>query len=142
LADTISPERRSENMRRIRSKDMKPEMAVRRLVHGMGYRYRLHRNDLPGKPDLAFPSRRKAIFVHGCFWHQHASKRCKITRIPKSNQAYWLQKLERNRIRDARNLRSLRKLGWKCMVIWECRTVDLDGLACRIERFLGSAGSP
>ena len=94
--DHVTPDVRSANMRAIRSKDMKPELIVRRLVHGMGYRYRLHRQDLPGRPDLVFPSRKKLIFVNGCFWHQHDEKDCKLVRKPKSNQAYWLPKLERN----------------------------------------------
>ena len=93
---------RSANMRAIRSKGMRPELAVRSLVHKLGYRFRLHRKDLPGKPDLVFPSRRKVIFVHGCFWHSHQG--CKAAHIPKSNLDYWIPKLERNRARDARNI--------------------------------------
>ena len=104
----------------IRSKGMKPEMTVRHQLHSMGYRYRLHRRDLPGKPDLVFPVRRKVIFVHGCFWHQHADLACRIVRQPKSNQEYWLPKLERNVARDAENFVLLRELGWKVLVIWEC----------------------
>ena len=100
MADTISSERRSKNMAHIKSKDMKPEMAVRRLIHSMGYRYRLHYKHLPGKPDLVFPSRKKVIFVHGCFWHQHDCKLCPIVRKPKSNTDYWLSKLEKNIQRD------------------------------------------
>ena len=136
--DTISPERRSENMRRIRSKDMKPEMAVRRLVHGMGYRYRLHGAKLPGKPDIVFTRRQKVIFVHGCFWHQHGSKKCPITRKPKSNRDYWLPKLERNRARDIENQKKLRGMGWDCLVIWECQVTGLDALEERIRSFLGA----
>ena len=95
---------RSANMRAIRSKDMLPELAVRSFVHKMGYRYRLHRKDLPGKPDLVFGPRRKVIFVHGCFWHSHT---CKAAHVPKSNQAYWVPKLERNRARDRKSLEAL-----------------------------------
>ena len=124
---------------------MKPELQVRRLLHGMGYRYRLHRKDLPGHPDIVFPRAKKAIFVHGCFWHQHSSSRCKITRVPKSRTEYWLPKLARNRLRDKQHMRTLRKLGWKVLVVWECQVKD-DGLALprRLVRFLDgdSGGGP
>jgi DNA mismatch endonuclease (patch repair protein) len=121
-------------MRAIRSTGMKPELAIRRLVHAMGYRYRLHRQDLPGRPDLVFPGKRKIIFVHGCFWHSH---NCNAGHIPKSNRDYWGPKLRRNRLRDARNLKALTKAGWEPMVVWECELCDLDDLAARIECFLG-----
>jgi len=136
MADTVTPKRRSEIMSNIRAKGMKPEMFVRRLVHSMGYRYRLHRKDLPGKPDLVFPSRRKVIFVHGCFWHQHADPACKISRRPQSNQDYWLPKLERNVARDAEHQARLTELGWDALVIWECETKDRDALGARIGEFL------
>ena len=136
MADTVTAKRRSEIMSNIRAKGMKPEMAVRRLVHAMGYRYRLHRKDLPGKPDLVFPARRKVIFVHGCFWHQHDDPACRIARRPKSNQHYWLPKLERNVIRDAEHLAQLAQLGWDVLVIWECDVVSDDGIADRIRGFL------
>ena len=119
--DKIPPQKRAKNMRAIRSKGMKPEMIVRSITHHMGFRYRLHRSDLPGKPDLVFPDRRKAIFVHGCFWHQHTAKTCKITRIPKSNLEYWIPKLERNNARDKKNRSALRKLGWDVLIVWECQ---------------------
>jgi len=135
MADKISAERRSENMRRIRSKDMKPEMVVRKLIHGMGYRYRLHRKDLPGKPDLVFTPRKKVIFVHGCFWHQHNADHCPITRKPKSNGSYWLPKLEKNVKRDQRNLEELEKLEWDFLVIWECEIKDTDKLKKKIKIF-------
>lgn len=128
---------RSDNMRRIRSKDTAPEMAVRRLTHGLGYRYRLHRKDVPGKPDLVFPARRKVIFIHGCFWHQHPG--CREGRPPKSNTAYWLPKLERNQQRDKAALESLATLGWDALVIWECEIKDGPGLARKIAEFLGPA---
>lgn len=134
--DRVSPEIRSRTMRAIRSKDMKPELAVRRLVHSMGYRYRLHRHSLPGRPDLVFPGRRKVIFVHGCFWHQHSDPDCKISRRPKSNRAYWLPKLDRNVARDAENQAGLHELGWSSLVIWECHVRAGDGIADRIRDFL------
>ena len=138
MTDTVTPKRRSEIMSNIRAKGMKPEMIVRRLAHGMGYRYRLHRKDLPGKPDLVFPSRRKVIFVHGCFWHQHADPACKIARRPQSNRDYWLPKLERNAARDAEHQARLAELGWDVLVIWECEVEAGDGLAERITSFLNS----
>ncbi|MDP3328271.1 very short patch repair endonuclease [Parvibaculum sp.] len=136
MADKISKERRSENMRRIRSKGMKPEMAVRRLVHGMGYRYRLHRKDLPGKPDLVFASRKKVIFVHGCFWHQHDDPECLDGRPPKSNTSYWLEKLKRNVERDTENRKKLKVEGWNSLVIWECETKNADDIRELIVAFL------
>lgn len=121
-------------MRAIRSKDTKPELIVRRLTHGMGYRYRLHPKNLSGSPDLAFPARSKAIFVHGCFWHRHDCSRGALT--PKTNQDYWMPKLRKNEERDARNLRELRASGWSVLVIWECEVSDGDALAERIRKFL------
>ncbi len=127
---------RSENMRRIRGKDTEPEWIVRRLVYALGVRYRLHRKDLPGKPDLAFIGKRKLIFVHGCFWHQHPEPSCKIARLPKSRTDYWLPKLERNRSRDQQHLAALQDAGWDVLVIWECEVRDEAALAKRIKRFL------
>lgn len=125
---------RSENMRAIRSKDMRPELAVRSLVHRLGYRFRLHRNDLPGKPDLVFGPRRKVIFVHGCFWHSHG---CKLSHTPKSNPAYWGPKLERNHTRDANNLTLLADDGWNSLTIWECEIGTPDMVKKRVKQFLG-----
>jgi DNA mismatch endonuclease (patch repair protein) len=125
---------RSANMRAIRSKDMRPELTVRSIAHKLGYRFRLHRKDLPGKPDLVFPSRRKVIFVHGCFWHSHG---CKISHMPKSNAGYWGPKLERNRTRDHRNIEALTAAGWGSLVIWECETRDDADLRKRVMKFLG-----
>jgi DNA mismatch endonuclease (patch repair protein) len=125
---------RSENMRRIRSKGMLPELAVRSMLHRLGYRFRLHRKDLPGKPDLVFASRRKVIFVHGCFWHSHQG--CKTAHMPKSNLSYWKPKLERNQARDARNIKALRAAGWKPLVIWECEMKEASAVGARIRRFL------
>ena len=121
-------------MRRIKSKGMRPEMVVRRLVHGLGYRYRLHRHDLPGKPDLVFGPRRAVVFVHGCFWHQHD---CRDGRTPKSNPSYWVPKLTRNVDRDQRVRRELEILGWRVLVIWECETKNEPELKSKLTRFLG-----
>jgi DNA mismatch endonuclease, patch repair protein len=134
MTDKLSGEQRSENMRRIKSTGMKPEMLVRRLVHSMGYRYRLHRKDLPGKPDLVFGPRKKVIFVHGCFWHGHDAEGCPDRRTPKSNVSYWSPKLARNKSRDAERVIALEKAGWKVLTIWECET--RYDLSRRIRRFL------
>jgi DNA mismatch endonuclease (patch repair protein) len=131
--DPLTPAERSERMSRIRSIDTKPEMIVRRLVHGMNYRYRLHASDLPGNPDLVFRSRKMVVFVHGCFWHQHG---CHQYVQPRTNQSFWEPKLTRNKSRDMEVLRDLRKLGWKTFVIWECQLQRLPQLAKRIRRFL------
>ena len=124
-------------MRKIGSKDTKPEMTVRRLVHGMGFRYRLHARDLPGKPDLVFPRLGKVIDVRGCFWHQHPG--CIDSHIPKSKVEYWGPKLARNCERDKENAKSLRALGWKVIVIWECQTKDTVRIGNRIAKFLGAS---
>jgi DNA mismatch endonuclease (patch repair protein) len=131
--DNLTPEERSNQMRLIRSTDTKPELQVRRLVHGMGFRYRLHRADLPGKPDLVFPSRRKVIQVNGCYWHGH---NCKLGRMPKSGLEYWQRKIATNQARDRRTFRQLRRLGWECMTVWECSLRDECRLAEQIKRFL------
>nr|WP_295559204.1 very short patch repair endonuclease [uncultured Hyphomicrobium sp.] len=124
----------SEHMARIRKVDTKPEMIVRQLVHAMGYRFRLHRRDLPGAPDLVFPSRRKVIFVHGCFWHRHD---CPDGRkIPRSKPEYWIPKLERNKQRDKTSVAQLEKLGWQTLTLWECQLKDLDQLRGAITQFL------
>jgi DNA mismatch endonuclease (patch repair protein) len=125
---------RSENMRRIRSKGTLPELVVRGLVHRMGFRFRLHRKDLPGKPDLEFASRRQVIFVHGCFWHAHA---CNIAHKPKSNTAYWGPKLQRNQARDKKHLKALAAQGWKPLVIWECEVKFEEELGKKLAAFLG-----
>lgn len=123
-------------MARIKSQDTKPEMIVRRLVHGMGYRYRLHGKGLPGRPDLVFPARKKIIFVHGCFWHRHGVASCPKTRTPKTNVAFWEAKFAANRTRDAKVERSLRVAGWSIAVVWECQTADRERLSARLKRFL------
>ncbi len=135
MVDTVTPQVRSAIMARVKSKGMKPEMRVRRLLHGLGYRYRLHRADLPGRPDLVFPSRRKVVFVNGCFWHLHEG--CDHVRIPSSNQDYWIAKLNRNRARDERNLASLEEAGWEVMTVWECDLRDVGATADRLTDFLG-----
>ena len=122
-------------MRAIRSRDMKPELHVRRAAHGLGYRFRLHRADLPGKPDLVFAGRQKVIFVHGCFWHQHRG--CQDGRMPHSSLGYWRPKLMRNVKRDAEHLARLKISGWKALVIWECETRDEGRLNSRLRRHLG-----
>lgn len=121
----------------VRGRDTKPEMRVRRPTHALGYRYRLHRRDLPGKPDLVFGPRRKVIFVHGCFWHRHPDPACKFARLPKSRKDFWLPKLEGNRERDERNNAMLTEMGWDVLEIWECETADADALAKKIKGFLG-----
>ncbi len=138
MVDKLTPEERSRNMGKIRSKDTSPEMVVRKLVHRLGYRYRLHRKDLPGKPDLTFPSKKKIIFVHGCFWHQHQASSCKIARLPKSKTDYWIPKLQRNVERDIQHRKALKKMGWDSLVIWECETYKTKRLENRIGKFLSS----
>jgi DNA mismatch endonuclease, patch repair protein len=133
--DPLSPAERSERMRLIRRADTKPEMVVRRLVHALGYRYRLHSSSLPGHPDLVFTSRKKVIFVHGCFWHQHM--KCRQYRMPKSRLEFWLPKLQGNRRRDAANQRKLDDLGWDALIIWECQLRKRNILTNRVRRFLG-----
>jgi DNA mismatch endonuclease (patch repair protein) len=123
-------------MSRVRGQDTKPEMAVRRLVHGMGYRYRLHGKDIPGCPDLVFPSRGKVIFVHGCFWHRHSESSCKLARLPKSRLDFWLPKLTANATRDVRNQRKLEEMGWSWMIVWECEMNDRGLLELKIKSFL------
>lgn len=132
--DTLSRAERSEVMARVRSKDTKPEVQVRRLVHSLGYRFRLHCTDLPGHPDIVFRGIRKVIFVNGCFWHRHAG--CALARLPKSRLDFWLPKLENNRKRDQRVRRALYRDGWKVMIIWECQVKNTERLEKRIRRFL------
>jgi DNA mismatch endonuclease (patch repair protein) len=132
--DTRTPEQRRRIMQAVKSGNTKPELVVRRLLHGMGYRYRLHRKDLPGRPDIALISRRRAIFVHGCFWHGH---NCRKGRLPKSRLDYWGPKLERNKERDEEKTKMLESLGWAVLVIWQCETGDLDTLSSRLRKFVG-----
>ena len=136
MVDHVSPEIRSRIMGRVRGKDTQPEMRVRHLVSGMGFRYRLHRRELPGKPDLTFPGRRKVIFVHGCFWHQHD---CVRGARPSSNRNFWNAKLDRTIQRDVDNISALEDSGWSVLVVWECETKDLERLGGRIKEFLEPA---
>ena len=132
--DNLTQEQRVHTMRSVRGKDTRPEIIVRRLVHALGYRYRLHRRDLPGCPDLVFVSRKKVIFVHGCFWHGHA---CRAGRNrPKSNFHYWKKKLLGNTQRDSQHRADLRRLGWTVLTIWECRLKERTGFEDQISRFL------
>jgi DNA mismatch endonuclease (patch repair protein) len=135
MTDTLTKRQRSARMRLIRSQDTKPERTVRRLVSALGFRYRLHRRDLPGCPDLVLPATAKAIFVHGCFWHLHTN--CRAARLPKSAKKYWLPKLAGNRLRDRSAGRKLRAMGWRVLTIWECQTKNEGKLMARLSRFLG-----
>lgn len=132
-----SPEVRRRTMQAVKSKNTAPELLVRRLAHKMGYRFRLHRKDLPGKPDLVFPELHKAIFVHGCFWHGHNCARG--ARVPKANREYWTMKVARNRERDLKHIEELSEAGWKSLVIWECDLREGNRLSTQIRRFLGRA---
>jgi len=134
--DTISPEHRSWNMSRIRGRNTRPEMLVRSLLHSLGYRFRLNRKDIPGKPDILLPKYRTAIFVHGCFWHRH--KDCGLAYEPKSNSDFWGKKFARNIERDAEVSVALRVAGWRQLVIWECNTRDPIKLTIKLRRFLRS----
>jgi DNA mismatch endonuclease (patch repair protein) len=135
--DTLSPVQRSERMSRVRSRDSKPELRVRRLVHGMGFRFRLHRADLPGCPDLVLPRCQKVILVHGCFWHRHRG--CPRTRLPKSRVDFWRNKFETNVKRDKAVRRALRREGWKVLVVWECETESPAKVERKVARFLAGA---
>ena len=121
-------------MARIRGQNTQPEVAVRRLLHARGYRFRLHRRDLPGTPDICFPGRKKAIFVHGCFWHRHQG--CSRTTTPKTRTSFWEDKFRQNVVRDRVNITALAELGWGVMVVWECEARNLEMLARRLVGFL------
>ena len=137
MADIFEREKRSEIMSRIRGRDTKPELVVRRIAHGLGFRYRLHRKDLPGCPDLVFPRYRAVIMVHGCFWHRHPD--CKYAYSPKTRVQFWENKFKGNVVRDRRNELALSDRGWRTMVIWECETKDHESVAARVTSFLGEA---
>ena len=136
MIDTLTPSARSERMGRVRGRDTKPEMVVRRLIHGMGYRYRLQARDLPGRPDIVFRKRKKAIFVHGCFWHRHPDPSCKLARLPKTRLDFWLPKLEGNRKRDIANVKRLEEMGWQVLLVWECELRDREQLKNVLRRFI------
>jgi len=134
--DSLSAHQRSQNMRAIKSKDNLPELCVRSQVHGLGFRYRLHRRDLPGRPDIVLGKLRTVILVHGCFWHCHT---CADGHVPKSRRDYWPNKLAGNLRRDRRNVRRLRSMGWRVLIIWECQTRDIERLRRRLLDFLKRA---
>lgn len=134
--DRLSKERRSEIMSRIRGKNTSPEMKVRSLLHRLGYRYRLHYDKLPGKPDLAFPTRKKVIFVHGCFWHGHEG--CSKGRLPKSNLEYWEPKIARNKERDEENTEKIKSGGWRVLTVWQCELKNVEFLQGRLVDFLNA----
>ena len=134
LGDIFTPEKRSQIMGRIGSKNTKPEIAVRKLVHSLGYRFRLHDIKLPGRPDIVFPRHRKVIFINGCFWHGH--KDCSRSALPSTNVTFWKDKIAKNVIRDKRALRELRCEGWRAMVVWQCEMRDLGRLTQRLNRYL------
>ena len=131
--DTRSQYQRRRIMQAVKSKDTGPELIVRRLLHKMGYRFRLHRKDLPGRPDIVLPKYRKAIFVHGCFWHNHG---CAKGQLPKSRLDYWQPKLEANARRDRTKKEQIESLGWKVLVVWQCQTKDLDALRTQLRAFV------
>lgn len=134
--DNVSAETRSRIMAAVGQFNTAPEMTVRRAVHRLGFRYRLHVKSLPGRPDLVFPGRRKVIFVHGCFWHRH---RCNLATTPSTRVDFWQQKFQANLARDRRNIRSLRRLGWQVLVVWQCQTQCPDRLVDRLVEFLRNA---
>jgi DNA mismatch endonuclease, patch repair protein len=134
MVDNLSPNCRSHLMSRIRGKNTAPELAVSRIVHALGYRFRLHRGDLPGRPDLVFPSRQKIIFVHGCYWHRHD---CKKATTPKTNIDFWQKKFDDNVVRDMKNLNDLADLGWEALIVWQCETERPEELSRRMVGFLG-----
>jgi DNA mismatch endonuclease (patch repair protein) len=138
MTDVLTPEQRRRNMSAIRGADTRPEMIVRSLVHRMGYRFRLHRRELPGKPDLVFPARRKVILVHGCFWHLHD---CPYGRVkPATNAGFWANKRGQNAARDGRNVAALETAGWSVLVIWECETRHPEPLGRKLREFLEGSG--
>lgn len=135
--DVFSKEARSRIMSAIKGKNTKPEILVRKSLHLLGYRFRLHRKDLPGKPDIVLPKYRTVVLVHGCFWHQHPSKNCKNSQKPKTNLDYWEKKLLRNQARDKQNAIALKLQGWRVLIVWECQTKDEQFLRKKITKFLG-----
>jgi DNA mismatch endonuclease (patch repair protein) len=134
MTDALSKQQRSANMRAVKSRDTGPEIAIRKIVHRLGYRYRLHVRSLPGRPDLVFPSRRKIIFVHGCFWHRHSG--CKRATLPKTRQQFWRNKLASNVARDRRAGHELKRLDWAILTVWQCELKKPDRLTKRLNDFL------
>lgn len=133
MTDKLLPERRRYLMQQVKNKDTKPERTVRSLLHNLGYRFRLHRKDLPGTPDIVFPGRRLALFVHGCFWHGHG---CRIGQLPKSRLDYWHPKIEANRARDQRKEAALIEKGWRVAVVWQCELGEIGALEARLKNIL------
>ena len=133
MTDRLDPDRRRRLMQQVKGKDTQPEKFVRSLLHRLGYRFRLHRKDLPGTPDIVFPSRRLVIFVHGCFWHGHG---CRIGQLPKSHLEYWYPKIQANRERDQRKKLALENAGWRVAVVWQCELFDSDALSVSLQRLL------
>jgi DNA mismatch endonuclease (patch repair protein) len=138
--DRITPQRRSWNMSRIRSRDTVPEKRVRSILHRLGFRFSLRRKDLPGRPDIVLPARRTVIFVHGCFWHQHAG--CGHASMPSTRRPFWEEKLNGNVVRDQRRVKELQSLGWEVIVVWECELSDEEKVSRRITRILNKAFLP
>lgn len=136
--DRLSPEKRSWLMSRVKAKGTGPELAVRRMLHALGYRYRLHSLQLPGKPDLSFPSRRKVVFVHGCFWHGHEG--CRYAKLPLSRVEFWRKKIEKNKQRDEKNFAEMKMLGWGVHVVWQCQLKSGEKVLEDLQRFLGPPG--
>ncbi|NTA59918.1 DNA mismatch endonuclease Vsr [Agrobacterium tumefaciens] len=134
MTDTRTPEQRRRIMQSVKTKDTGPETAVRKALFALGYRFRLHRKDLPGSPDIVFPARQKAIYVHGCYWHGH---NCSKGKASKSRIEYWGPKIDANRARDARNLQEMNALGWQTHVVWQCELKDMEGALTRLGNFLG-----
>lgn len=134
MIDTRTKEERSEIMSMVHSKDTKPELLIRRLIYGMGFRYRLHCKELPGKPDIVMIGRKKIVDVRGCFWHGHEG--CKYGRLPKSREDFWKAKIDRNRERDSKNQRILNEAGWRVFVVWQCELKDLETLKTRLHEFI------
>jgi len=134
MPDTLSPAERSERMSRIRSKNSSPELKLRSLIHAMGFRYRLHVKELPGTPDLVFPSRKAVIFLHGCYWHRHED--CKLARLPKTKLDFWKPKLDGNKARDMLQQQQLRDLGWRVLIVWDCEMVYTERIAEIVRNFL------
>jgi DNA mismatch endonuclease (patch repair protein) len=138
MADVFSKEKRSQVMSRIGGKNTRPEKVVRSFLHRQGFRFRLHQKDLPGKPDIVLPKYRTIVLIHGCFWHHHP--RCRRATLPSSQQAFWLRKIEANRDRDRRQIRTLRRLGWRVLTIWECQTRRPETLKLRLMPLLEMRG--
>jgi len=143
MADILTTEQRRRNMKNIKGKDTKPEMIIRRGLYRRGYRYRLHRKDLPGKPDIVFSKHKAVIFVNGCFWHKHE---CHLLRVPETRKEFWIDKLTKNSERDKKNYNKLNSLGWRVLIIWECAikgrtSLPVDTILSRTEKFLSSGKS-